>query len=441
MLPNQGRTKEELLAHMSKLRERDVKWRDGRVFSLVFYAGEDVLSLLHEASSMFFSENALNPTAFPSLRQMETETTQMVATLLHGDADTAGSLTSGGTESILMAVKSARDWARRKQGAQPASSARSNLVMPNSAHPAFVKAGHYLDVDVRIVQVADDGRADVAAMAAAIDANTVLLVGSAPSYPHGLLDPIEALAAVALERDVLFHVDACVGGLMLPFVERLGHAVPRWDFRVPGVTSISADLHKYGYAAKGASTVTYRTRELRKAQFEVHVDWSGGIWASPSAAGTRPGGPIAAAWAVWNYLGEEGYLRLAAATLGATHALQAGVRSIPGLRVVGEPEMTVFAIGSDELDLYAIADRMQELGWMLDRQHKPPTLHLTVMPAHAPHVDAIIAALRESVEAVRGKGTSAEGTAAMYGMLGSMPDRALVGNFVLDLLDGFDRRA
>ena len=425
---------------MSKLRERDVNWRDGKVFSLGFFAGDDVLSLAHEASSMFFSENALNPTAFPSLRQMETETTQMVAALLHGEPDTAGSLTSGGTESILMAVKTARDWARKKN-ASSAGGGRANLVMPNSAHPAFVKAGHYLDVDVRIVQVDANGRADVAAMEAAIDENTVLLVGSAPSYPHGLLDPIEALGAVAVRRAVLFHVDACVGGLMLPFVEKLGHAVPRWDFRVAGVTSISADLHKYGYAAKGASTITYRTRELRKAQFEVHVDWSGGIWASPSAAGTRPGGPIAAAWAVWNYLGEEGYLRLAKAALAATHALQEGVRSIPGLRVVGEPEMTVFAIGSDELDLYAIADRMQERGWMLDRQHKPATLHLTVTPAHVPHVEAIVAALRESAEAVRGKGDGGEGTAAMYGMLGSMPDRALVGNFVLDLLDGFDRRA
>ncbi|MEO6953371.1 MAG: aspartate aminotransferase family protein [Polyangia bacterium] len=437
MLPKQGRSKEALIAQMGTLRARDVNWRDGKVFSLVFYAGADVLELLHEASSMFFSENALNPTAFPSLRQMETETTQMVAALLHGGADAAGSMTAGGTESILMAVKTARDWARKKNP----SLGRPNLVMPNSAHPAFVKAGHYLDVDMRIVQVADNGRADVAAMEAAIDANTVLLVGSAPSYPHGLLDPIEALAKVAVAKGVLFHVDACVGGLMLPFVEKLGHAVPPWDFRVPGVTSISADLHKYGYAAKGASTITYSTRELRKAQFEVHVDWSGGIWASPSATGTRPGGPIAAAWAVWNYLGEEGYLRLARTALDATHALQAGVRSIPGLRVVGEPEMTVFAIGSDELDLYALADRMQERGWMLDRQHKPATLHLTVTPAHAAHVDAIVAALRESADEIRGKTDSGEGTAAMYGMLGSMPDRALVGNFVLDLLDGFDRRS
>ena len=437
MLAKQGRSKEELLAHMGTLRARDVNWRDGKVFSLVFYAGEDVLSLLHEASSMFFSENALNPTAFPSLRQMETETTQMVASLLNGGPDAAGSMTSGGTESILMAVKTARDWARKKNAAL----GRPNLVMANSAHPAFVKAGHYLDVDVRIVQVAENGRADVAAMEASVDTNTVLIVGSAPSYPHGLMDPIEALAKVAVEKDVLFHVDACVGGLMLPFVEKLGHAVPRWDFRVPGVTSISADLHKYGYAAKGASTVTYSTRELRKAQFEVHVDWSGGIWASPSAAGTRPGGPIAAAWAVWNYLGEEGYLRLAKATLDATHALQAGVRSIPGLRVIGEPEMTVFAIGSDDIDLYALADAMQERGWMLDRQHKPVTLHLTVMPSHAPHTTAIVHALRESADAVRGKPDKGEGTAAMYGMLGSMPDRALVGNFVLDLLDGFDRRS
>jgi glutamate/tyrosine decarboxylase-like PLP-dependent enzyme len=435
-LPKQGRKHDEVLAAMSAMRGRDVNWREGKVFSLVFYAGDDLLALLYDASKMFFSENGLNPTAFPSLRRMETETVQMVAQLLHGGDDAAGTLTSGGTESILMAVKTARDWARQKQPGLT----RPNVIVPSSAHPAFVKAGHYFDVEVRHVPVAEDGRAALASTRAAIDDQTIMLVGSAPSYPHGLLDPISELASLAQSRDLLCHVDACVGGLMLPFVEKLGEPIPTWDFRVPGVTSISADLHKYGYAAKGASTITYRTRELRKLQFEVYVDWSGGVWASPSAAGTRPGGPIAAAWAVWNFLGEEGYLRLARRTLDATRALQAGVRAIDGLYVVGEPEMTVFAIGSQSLDLYAIADRMDARGYILDRQHRPATLHLTVTPAHAGHTEAILTALRECTDAVRGQPPSAEGTAAMYGMLGSMPDRAMVGGFVLDLLDGFDRK-
>lgn len=440
MLAKHGRARDAILAELAQRRSRDVDWRGGKVFSLVFYAGDEVLSLLQEASKLFFSENALNPTAFPSLREMETETCQMVAGLLSGDADAAGTLTSGGTESILMAVKTARDFAR-KESTRSVRSSAPNFVLPSSAHPAFIKAAHYFDVAPRVVPVAANGRADVAAMQAAIDDQTILVVGSAPSYPHGLVDPIQELAALAQARGILCHVDACVGGLMLPFVEKLGHAVPPWDFRVPGVTSISADLHKYGYAAKGASSITYRTRALRKLQFEVYVDWSGGVWASPSAAGTRAGGPIAAAWAVWNFLGEEGYLRLAQDAYGATRALIDGVRAIDGLRVVGEPEMTVFAIGSDTLDLYAMADRMQARGWLLDRQHRPATLHLTVSPAHAPHVPAILAALRASADEVRGQPPPVDGAAAMYGMLGTMPDRALVGGFVLDLLDGFDRRA
>jgi sphinganine-1-phosphate aldolase len=276
-------------------------------------------------------------------------------------------------------------------------------------------------------------------MEAALDERTILLVGSSPSYPHGLMDPIGEIAAMAQSRGILCHVDACVGGFILPFLEKLGEPIPPWDFRVPGVTSISADLHKYGYAAKGASVVMYRTRELRQNQFEVFVEWSGGVWASPSMPGTRPGGPIAAAWAVWNYLGEEGYLRLARQTLLATRALQAGVDAIDGLTVVGKPEATLFAIGSDSIDLYALADKMDARGWFFDRQHKPATLHLTVTPAHAPHVAQILVDLRAAADEVRGQPPSLEGTAAMYGMLGSMPDRAQVGQFVLQLLDGFDR--
>ncbi len=301
-LPKQGRKHDEILAAMSAMRGRDVNWREGKVSQPGQPRGDEDVGVLYEASKMFFSENGLNPTAFPSLRRMETETVQMVAQLLHGGDDAAGTLTSGGTESILMAVKTARDWARQKQPGRT----RPNVIVPSSVHPAFVKAGHYFDVEIRHVPVAEDGRAALASTRAAIDDQTIMLVGSAPSYPHGLLDPISELASLAQSRDLLCHVDACVGGLMLPFIERLGEPIPPWDFRVPGVTSISADLHKYGYAAKGASTITYRTRELRMLQFEVYVDWSGGVWASPSAAGTRPGGPIAAAWAVWNFLGEEG---------------------------------------------------------------------------------------------------------------------------------------
>lgn len=433
-LPEHGRSRDEILAQMDTMRSGDANWRDGRVFSLVYFAGDDVLELLYAASRKFFSENGLNPTAFPSLRRMETEILQTVAALFSDD-NAVGTLTSGGTESILMAVKTARDWARKERPAVT----RPRVLVPSTVHPAFVKAGHYFDVDVVHVPVGADGRADVAATAAAIDDQTIMLVASAPSYPHGLMDPVAAIAALAQERGLLCHVDGCVGGFMLPFAERLGEKIPPWDFRVPGVTSISADLHKYGYAAKGASVILYKSRELRQHQFEVYVDWPGGIWASPSMAGTRPGGPIAAAWAVLQYLGEDGYLRLAKQTLAAARALQAGVRSIEGLHVVGEPEISLFAIGSDTVDLYGLADRLDARGFFLDRQHRPATLHLTVTPAHAPNVERLIAELATATAELRGQPPSSEGTAAMYGMLGSLPDRAMVGGFVRQLLDGFDR--
>jgi glutamate/tyrosine decarboxylase-like PLP-dependent enzyme len=227
--------------------------------------------------------------------------------------------------------------------------------------------------------------------------------------------------------------------MILPFIEKLGHALPPFDFRVPGVTSMSCDLHKYGWAAKGASTVLYRTRELRQHQFVVYPDWPGGLYGSPSMPGTRPGGPIAAAWAVMQYLGEEGYLRLAKTTIETARALQDGINATGSLRVIGKPDATVFAVDSPTVDIYAVGDKMDARGWFLDRQQRPPSLHLTVTPAHAPHKDAIILALGESAVEVAGSGPTASGAAAMYGMLGAMPDRATVGGFLLEFLDNLDR--
>jgi len=256
---------------------------------------------------LFFSENALNPTVFPSLRRMETEVVAMTAALLGGDEHTVGNMTSGGTESLLMAVLTAREWGRAHKPDVQAP----EMVLPATAHPAFEKAAHYFGVRPVHVPVGPDLRADVERMRAAITPRTVLLVGSAPSYPHGVVDPIVEIAQVAQEHGLLCHVDACVGGFELPFLRRLGYPVPDFDFQVPGVTSMSADLHKYGYAAKGASVVLYRDSALRRHQFFAYTDWPGGVYASATLAGTRPAGPIAAAWAVLHYLGEEGYLALA----------------------------------------------------------------------------------------------------------------------------------
>jgi sphinganine-1-phosphate aldolase len=427
-LPKSGTSRSEVLSALDRARESDAKWRQGRTFSLVYWAGDDVLELLQSAFFKYFSENALNPLAFPSLRRFETEVVGMSASLL-GDANAAGSMTSGGTESILMAVKTARDWARAEKNIT-----EPEMIVPESVHPAFEKAAHYFGVRVLHAPVDASMRADVDAMKKMITDKTILLVGSAPAYPHGVVDPIADIAALAKERGILCHVDACVGGFMLPFARKLGRDVPAFDFSVPGVTSMSADIHKYGWAAKGASVVLYRTRELRRHQFVVYTDWSGGLYGSPSAPGTRPGGPIAAAWAVMHYLGEEGYLRLAKKTLDASDAILAAIHDMPELRVIGDPAMSVFAFTSDVIDVYALGDAMQERGWHLDRQQRPPSLHMMITPAHEHLVPEIVADMRACVASVK-RGAAPEGTAAMYGMLGSLPDRGMVRDIVMQVLD------
>jgi len=473
--PSTGKSKDEVLAIMRAARDHDVQWQKGRAFSLVYHAGKDVDDLLKEASLLFFSENGLNPAAFPSLRKFETEITAMAAALLGGDEHTVGTVTSGGTESLLMAVKTARDWARkhRPEIKEP------EMILPLSGHPAFEKAAQYFDVKPVRTALRADSRADVDSARKAITTNTILMIGSAPAYPHGVVDPIRELAAIAREHDILFHTDACVGAFMLPFVRKLGYSVPDFDLSVPGVTSISADLHKYAYAAKGASVILYKTAELRRHQMFVSINWPGGIYPSPAMGGTRPGAPIAAAWAVLNYLGEAGYLEMTDLVMKATRRLQAGVNATPGLKVISDPEMSVFAIGSNGLDVYALADELTKRNWHLDRQQFPPTLHVTVQFGHVGVVDEFLSDLSDAAKAVSKpsfektanawliritnflvrilpeawvtalmeKGSSLMGgggglpskMAPMYGLIGSLPNRGDLKEMVLDLLDGMTR--
>jgi len=433
-LPASGTPRDELIATMRELAGDDADWRSGRTWSLVYYANDDVTGLLKDAYTSFFSENGLSPMAFPSLRRFEAEVVSITAGLLGGDERTAGSMTSGGSESILMAVKTARDRAR----ALRPEIERPEMIVPITVHPAFEKAAHYFGLTPVHVPVRDDLRADVDAARAAVTANTVLIVGSAPNYPYGTIDPIAELAAIAAERDLSCHVDACLGGFLLPFLRKLGHDLPPFDFSVPGVTSMSADVHKYGFAAKGASTVLYRDREVRKHQFFVYPDWPGGLYGSPTMTGTRPGGAIAAAWAVLHHLGEEGYLAIARDIMEITGRLIDGINAIPDLTVRGEPDMSVFAFGSDTVDCYAVADGLEARGWHVDRLQRPPNLHLMVTPTHRPIVDAFLAdAASAAGEAAEGPAGS--GTAAMYGALGTMPDRGKVGGSILNFMDGLDR--
>jgi len=408
-LPAHGRSAASILDDLDALQAKDVDWKSGRAFSLAYYAGPDVLALATEASARFQSANALNTAAFPSLRRMQADVVAMTSDLLHGGPEAAGFMTSGGTESILLAVKAARGRGRARGIEAP------EMVLPTSAHAAFEKAAAYFGVRSVRVPVRDDFRADARAMADAVTASTVLLVGSAPQYPQGVIDPIAEIAAIAAERGINCHVDACMGGITLPMLERLGHPITPFDFRVPGVTSMSVDLHKYGYTAKGASVILHRTKELRQHQTFVTDNWLGGLYGSSGILGTKSGGPIAAAWAVMSYLGEDGYLRSTRQARSATEALRDGLRSIPGIRLLAEPDATLLAFTCDDASgstdatggtslTFALGEALARRGWVLDQQKPPPSLHCTVNAVHGPVIPELLAELRATLDGLRRDG-------------------------------------
>jgi sphinganine-1-phosphate aldolase len=429
-IPTQGRDPQELLEAMADMRKDDADWRSGRTWSLVYNAGQEHIEFLKSAYGLFFAENALNPMAFKSLKTMEAEVVRMSAGMLNGGEEVVGTMTSGGTESILLACKTARDRAGIR---------RPEIVAPRTIHVAFEKAAHYFGMKIRYAPIGPDLRVDVKAMRRLIGRNTVLVAASAPQYPHGVIDPIAELGALAHKRGVPFHVDACIGGFMLPWLEKLGHPLPLWDFRVPGVTSISADLHKYGYAAKGASVVLYRDMSHLRHQFFVATDWPGGIYASPSIPGTRPGGCIAAAWAALQVMGEEGYMSRARQALEATQALRRGLEAIPELAVLGDPHMTIVSFKSTDprIDIYAVADRLEGLEWTVDRQQNPAAIHCTVNANHLPLVETYLEDVRSAIAYVRAHPEAAhEGNAPMYGMMARLPFRGVVRDSVRTVMEG-----
>ncbi len=426
MIPAYGRPADDIVAELEQRAAVDVDWRGGRVFSLVYHAGEAHERLLQRAHAAYASANLLNPLAFKSVKQLESELVGAAGNLFHC-AGAVGTVTSGGTESILCAVAAYRDRARRRRP----WIRRPQLVVPRTIHPAFDKAAHYFGVELVKCEVDTEMRADVRTIEKAIGWRTIGIVASAPQYPHGVVDPIPEIGALALARRIPLHVDACVGGFVLPWLERLGRPLPAWDFRVPGVTSISADLHKYGFGAKGASLLVWRSLDDLRHQIFVAPDFPGGIYASPTLLGTRPGGPIAAAWAAMQALGEDGYVELARRAIAAADALRAGIATIPGLRVLGRPDATIVSYAAAGIDLYAIADRLEARGWSVDRQHKPSSIHLTVTANHAPVVDRYLEDLRAAVSEVRANpGLAREGSAPMYGMAAKLPVRRFVASNV-----------
>ncbi len=434
-IPLTGRPHEEILEGMRTYGNQDANYKDGRTWSLVYHLGEEHTRFLKQAHGLYFSENGLNPMAFRSLKQFEHEVVKMTANLLNGDKDVVGIMTSGGTESCLLPVLACRERAKSRK---IFGSIKPEIIAPESIHVAWEKACKYFDVKMVGIPLKEDFRVDVNALNRRINKNTIMIVASAPSYPHGVIDPIEEIGEIALKRNIPFHVDSCLGGFFLPFMDRSLFDVPDFDFSVPGVTSISADIHKYGFAAKGASVLLYRNMDYLKHQFFIHQDWPGGVFASPALLGTRPGGPIAAAWAALNAIGEKGYQEMTAKVMSITKTLTNGINAIDGLSIMGRPHMSVFAYCSTDptVNIFAVGDVMESHGWHIDRLQRPEGLHAMVTPAHGDIADLYLENLREAVVHVRkNPKLGATGNAAMYGMIANIPFRGMIKSQVMKMME------
>jgi glutamate/tyrosine decarboxylase-like PLP-dependent enzyme len=370
----QGMAGHELTCMLDDHKAGDAQWTQGKTFGFVYHPGKQHAKLSEAYRAAFQYESTLNPFAFPSLRKFEKEVIGMAGELMHGDRHVAGSVTTGGTESIFLALTVAREQAREQFG----DDVQAEVILPETAHPAFLKGCHYLSLKAVVVQVSEDGKADPEAMQEAITPHTILLAASAPCFPYGVVDPVKELGKIALRHKLLLHVDACMGGFMLPFLEDLGYPVTGFDFRVAGVTSISLDAHKYGYAPKGTSIILYKSRKLRKKQFFIRTEWPGGIFASTTFMGTKSGGPVAGCWAIMNHLGREGYREIALEVMKTTHRIKAGIACFKGLELIGNPQMSLLAFTSKAGNIFNIGDALHRKGWYLDRLQFPDALHLTI---------------------------------------------------------------
>jgi len=400
-LPAHGRPWQELSTELDALKSGDFSWRDGRMFLYYYYLNEDLQKVQQNSYLSYWYENGMAHKAFPSVEKLERDVIEIGLELMHAPVDAAATFTSGGSESIFLAMKTARDWARSEKGITS-----PNLVAPRTCHPTFDRACHYLGVEVRRVPTTRaDFRAEPSALRARMDANTMAVVGSAPNYPFGVFDPIEEIAALAADQGVWMHVDACVGGFLAPWIRKLGYDIPAFDFAIRGVTSMSADLHKYGMAPKGASLLLLRDKELQRHQRFEFNDWERGAYVSMTTTGTRPAGAVAGAWAVLNYLGEDGYLDCARIIMDTKRRMVDGIDAIPGLEVLKPHELCIFVYKSvdPEVDIGFVADALVQRGWFVGRQAEPRGIHLALNPVHAESVARYLEDLAASVAEVRGR--------------------------------------
>ncbi len=399
--PAEGQPQERILDNLQSRKGDDVPWAEGRVFAYIYDAGEDAKQLLKDAYNLYFMENGLDPTSFPSCMELEKDVIGMAVDLMNGGEDATGTFTSGGTESILLSLKTTRDYYR---DVRP-DITRPEVILPTTAHPAFHKACQYFDLTAVLVEVDEDFCAIPAAIEAAITDNTILLVASAPSYAHGAIDPVREIGESALRHQLRFHVDACVGGMYLPFARELGYDIPDFDMSVPGVTQLSMDFHKWGYAAKGASCVLYKDRAIRRYQIFSYASWTGYAVINPGVTSSKSGGPIAACWAILNYLGRDGYLKLVDAAQSASRRIVEAVTGIEGLEVMGKGQINMLAIRATDFDIFPLADAMKARGWYIQPQfgfaNSSENMHLSVGYHNVHQVDEFIADLTEVAASVR----------------------------------------
>ena len=466
-LPKTGLNRNDIQQQWDNYTVDDMNWKEGKFVGYVYYPGEEYYNVIKDAYSKFSATNALNPAVFPSLNKMENEVVRIAANLLHGDEHVSGCMTSGGTESIYMAVKAAKEWAKKNMATK-----NPLLLVASTAHPAFCKAADAIEFNHKTIKVDANFQLDLEDLKKNMTTDVAMVVASAPSYPQGMIDPVEAIAKITKQHKCLLHVDACVGGFILPFLKMENVAIPKFDFEIDGVTSMSADVHKYGYAAKGASVILYKNAELRKGQFYVKTDWSGGIYGSPSFMGTRGGGPIAAAWTALNHIGENGYRMMAKEVYIETNFIKEKIKiEIPELKILGNPIATLFAFSSEVVDVYEVADELAILGWTINRQQLPSSLHVLLNYIHVGKGELFIHDLKIAVKKAKqfsllhlknnlqlqavkslkkllneqqfstltqrfsGGSDTSKRKAAMYGMMSELSGSGSLNDLVLDYLD------
>ena len=422
-IPATGCSREEILREMEKLKLlEEAHWKNGKVSGAVYHGDQSHIDFVNRVYALHSQSNPLHADVFPATTKFEAEIVAMAGHMLSAPKNACGTVSSGGTESILLAMKTYRDWARETKGIT-----EPEMIAPTTAHAAFDKAAQYFGITMHRIPVGADFRADVAAMRDAINANTIVLIGSAPNFPYGTIDPIDELSELARAHGIGFHTDGCLGGFLLPWVEKLGYPVPPFDFRLPGVTSISADTHKYGYAPKGTSVVLYRNDELRHFQYFTSTDWPGGLYFSPTFAGSRPGALSAGCWATMVTLGESGYLRAAQAIVETASKIKQGVREIAELQLCGD-SFFVVAFMSDSLDVFQVMEQMTKKGWSLNGLHSPAAVHICVTLRHTqPGVaEQFMADLQQAVAYVKANPNAPSGVGPIYGMASIVEARGMV---------------